>query len=42
MVTLTSGTRFTIQVQALKGATAIFGGGIAHMIDDIIPGATAF
>ena len=23
--------------QALKGATAIFGGGIAHMIDDIIP-----
>lgn len=25
--------------QALKGATAIFGGGIAHMIDDIIPGS---
>lgn len=23
---------------ALKGATAIFGGGIAHMIDDVIPG----
>ena len=27
--------------QALKGATAIFGGGIAHMIDDIIPGCDA-
>ncbi len=25
--------------QALKGATAIFGGGIAHMVDDIIPGS---
>ena len=24
---------------ALVGATAIFGGGIAHMIDDIIPGS---
>ena len=23
---------------ALKGATAIFGGGIAHMVDDVIPG----
>ena len=23
---------------ALKGATAIFGGGLAHMIDDVIPG----
>ncbi len=25
--------------EALKGATAIFGGGIAHMVDDIIPGS---
>ena len=26
------------RTSALAGATAIFGGGIAHMIDDIIPG----